>query len=348
MPIAELAPAPYNPRMDMKPGDREYESLRRSIEEFGVVDPVIFNTRTKRLVGGHQRLTVLRDLGHASAPTVLVDLDELREKALNLALNKITGEWDMPLLKNLLLDIERSGGDQSLTGFDPKEIEEIITNYRDDDPGEDIPVPEPPADPVTRLGDLYELGPHRLLCGDARDGGAWELLMGQDRADCMWTDPPYGVDLHVGGHSGDFAQRLCQRRKGPPAFRGDAFGELEPLLGAAFPHAFQHLKPGAPIYVAAPHSPDQFAVFVRSAQAAGWHRTSKWNKIEHRMFSFISLNWRGRPLVSYETVVNLIASTRTQSGLRIKAVLDERDYETKRHRTHPDWNYTIAPRRASG
>lgn len=280
MPIAELAPAPYNPRKDLRPGDREYERLRRSIEEFGVVDPVIFNTRTKHLVGGHQRLTVLRDLGHTSAPTVLVDLDELREKALNLALNKITGAWDMPLLKDLLLDIERSGGDQTLTGFDPKEIEEIITNYRDDDPGEDIPVPEPPADPVTRLGDLYELGPHRLLCGDARDGRAWELLMGQERADCMWTDPPYGVDLHVGGHSGDFAQRLRQRRKGPPAFRGDAFGELEPLLGAAFPHAFQYLKPGAPIYVAAPHSPDQFAVFVRSAQAAGWHlsQTLVWVK----------------------------------------------------------------------
>ncbi len=85
--------------------------------------------------------------------------------------------------------------------------------------------------------------------------------------------------------------------------------------------------------------------------------TSKWNKIEHRMFSFISLNWRGQPLVSYETVVNLIASTRTTSGLHLKAVLDEREYELgvkisdeemarlnlTRHRTHPDWNYTIAP-----
>ncbi len=90
--------------------------------------------------------------------------------------------------------------------------------------------------------------------------------------------------------------------------------------------------------------------------------TSKWNKIEHRMFSYISLNWRGQPLVSYETVVNLIASTRTKSGLRVKAVLDEREYEAgvkisdedmarlnlKHHRTHPNWNYTIAPRSSSG
>lgn len=88
--------------------------------------------------------------------------------------------------------------------------------------------------------------------------------------------------------------------------------------------------------------------------------TSKWNKIEHRMFSFISLNWKGQPLVSYETVVNLIGSTRTQTGLRVKATLDSREYEAgvkitdqdmgrvnlRAHRTHPQWNYTIAPRRS--
>jgi len=85
--------------------------------------------------------------------------------------------------------------------------------------------------------------------------------------------------------------------------------------------------------------------------------TSKWNKIEHRLFSFISLNWKGQPLVSYEAVVSLIGSTRTRSGLKVKAVLDTRDYETghdvtakqieqlqlKRHTFHPDWNYTLLP-----
>jgi hypothetical protein len=85
--------------------------------------------------------------------------------------------------------------------------------------------------------------------------------------------------------------------------------------------------------------------------------TSKWNKIEHRLFSFISLNWRGQPLLSYETVVNLIGGTRTHTGLKVKAILDTREYETgqavapaefnalrvRRHPFHPDWNYTLLP-----
>ncbi len=89
--------------------------------------------------------------------------------------------------------------------------------------------------------------------------------------------------------------------------------------------------------------------------------TSKWNKIEHRLFAFISLNWRGQPLISYEAVVNLIGSTRTRTGLKVKAVLDTRDYETgaavappqiqalrlRGHAFHPDWNYTLSPRSTS-
>ena len=87
--------------------------------------------------------------------------------------------------------------------------------------------------------------------------------------------------------------------------------------------------------------------------------TSKWNKIEHRLFSFISLNWRGEPLINYETIINLIGGTKTRTGLKVKAVLDTNEYETgikvsdeqldeiqlRRHKVHPAWNYTISPRR---
>ena len=94
IPAARLNPAAYNPRKDLKPGDREYEKLKRSIVEFGYVEPVIWNRRTGNVVGGHQRLKVLVDMGQTEIDCVVVDLDLRREKALNVALNKIQGDWD--------------------------------------------------------------------------------------------------------------------------------------------------------------------------------------------------------------------------------------------------------------
>lgn len=94
IPVAKLKAAEYNPRRALKPGDAEYEKLKRSITEFGYVEPVIWNKQTGNVVGGHQRLTVMRDLGITEIDCVVVDLDPMREKALNVALNKIQGEWD--------------------------------------------------------------------------------------------------------------------------------------------------------------------------------------------------------------------------------------------------------------
>ena len=91
---ADLLPADYNPRKDLKPGDAEYEKLKRSIEQFGYVEPVIWNQTTGRVVGGHQRLKVLMDMGMTEVDCVVVEMDEDKEKALNIALNKISGEWD--------------------------------------------------------------------------------------------------------------------------------------------------------------------------------------------------------------------------------------------------------------
>lgn len=100
MPIAELKPADYNPRKDLQPGDAEYEKLKRSLTEFGYVEPVIWNSTTGHVVGGHQRLKVLEDLGHNTVDVIVVELDETREKALNIALNKISGEWDNDKFSN--------------------------------------------------------------------------------------------------------------------------------------------------------------------------------------------------------------------------------------------------------
>lgn len=124
--INELTPAEYNPRKELKPGDAAYEKLKRSIETFGYVEPIIYNERSGTVVGGHQRLSVLRDLGETEVECVIVNIDEEDEKALNIALNKVNGEWDMEKLTELLAEIDSTEYDATLTGFDLDEIEELI------------------------------------------------------------------------------------------------------------------------------------------------------------------------------------------------------------------------------
>lgn len=100
--IADMERAEYNPRVELMPGDDEYEKLKRNIERFGMVVPVIWNRRTNRVVSGHQRLTVLMNEGVTEVDVSVVDLDETAEKQLNIAMNKVTGEWDEVKLKELL------------------------------------------------------------------------------------------------------------------------------------------------------------------------------------------------------------------------------------------------------
>lgn len=129
LPFSKINPAPYNPRKDLQPGDPEYEKLKRSIQEFGLVDPLIWNKRTGNLVGGHQRLKILQELGHTESHVSVVDLDDQKEKALNIALNKISGDWDYPLLKDLLEDLDTGDMDIEITGFDMAEIEDLMTQF---------------------------------------------------------------------------------------------------------------------------------------------------------------------------------------------------------------------------
>lgn len=126
--ISDLKPAPYNPRQELKPGDTEYEKLKRSLEEFGYVEPVIWNERTGYVVGGHQRLAVLSGLGVSEIDCVIVDMPEAQEKALNVALNKISGSWDDEKLSALLKDLERTEIDLTLTGFDVPELDRLLVD----------------------------------------------------------------------------------------------------------------------------------------------------------------------------------------------------------------------------
>ena len=124
MKLEDISPADYNPRKTLKPGDQEYESLKNSLDRFGLAEPLIYNKRTGTLISGHQRLNVLKDSGAKEAEVVLVDLDEQQEKLLNIAMNKIEGDWDYKKLETLFSDI--SADDIKFTGFTEDELSNLF------------------------------------------------------------------------------------------------------------------------------------------------------------------------------------------------------------------------------
>ena len=194
--VAELLPAEYNPRKALKPGDPEYEKLKRSIQQFGYAEPVIWNKKTGRVVGGHQRLTVLKDLGYTEIKCVIVDLDETHEKALNVALNKISGQWDFDKLRALFDDLKMSNYDVSLTGFDDIDLDNLFKDARaakvkEDDFDVDSELKKPA---FSKPGDLWLLGNHRVLCGDSTQQDNIDTLMAGKQANLIVTDPPYNVE----------------------------------------------------------------------------------------------------------------------------------------------------------
>lgn len=125
--IDQIDEAFYNPRKDLRPGDKEYEKLRKSIAEFDMVLPLVWNERSGRLVGGHQRLKVLKEMGVEEVEVSVVCLDEQMERALNIALNKVSGEWDIPMLKEIIEELDTGELDLEVTGFDQKELENLMT-----------------------------------------------------------------------------------------------------------------------------------------------------------------------------------------------------------------------------
>lgn len=193
---ADLLPADYNPRKDLKPGDAEYEKLKRSIEQFGYVEPIIWNKTTGRVVGGHQRLKVLMNMGMTEVDCVVVEMDEDKEKALNIALNKISGEWDKDKLALLIADLQGADFDVSLTGFEPAEIDDLFKDtLKDGVKDDDFDVgAELEKSTMTKPGDIWTLGRHRLICGDSTKAETYDLLMGSTKANLVITDPPYNVN----------------------------------------------------------------------------------------------------------------------------------------------------------
>ena len=131
MKLDDITPANYNPRIELNENDPEYDKIKNSIEQFGYVDPIIYNKRTNTIVGGHQRYTVLRDLGYEEVDVSVVDMDEQDEMALNVALNKVEGEWDKDKLKDVIEQLEEDK--LVFTGFDDDEIDSLMNDVNIDD-----------------------------------------------------------------------------------------------------------------------------------------------------------------------------------------------------------------------
>ncbi|MDH6351911.1 site-specific DNA-methyltransferase [Brevibacillus sp. 1238] len=201
IPVSKINPAPYNPRVDLQPGDPEYEKLKRSMQEFGYVEPLVWNERTGNLVGGHQRFKILVEQGETEIVVSAVTLDEIQEKALNIALNKISGHWDDEKLAQVLADLRESELDITLSGFDEEEVIALLSEYGDIEV--QAPIVEDDFDiqkalnegkePETKQGDIWQLGRHLLMCGDSTSLDDVQTLMAGTKADLVVTDPPYNV-----------------------------------------------------------------------------------------------------------------------------------------------------------
>lgn len=234
--IDKLKAAGYNQRRKLTPKDHAYQRIKRSLEEFSLVEPLVYNKRSGTIVGGHQRLQVLKDMGETAVDVVVVDLDETREKALNLALNKIGNDWDMEALQAVLSELDGKGFDIGITGFSAKEFRDMVDLNSEIAQDE---VPGLPSKPISKRGDLWILGQHRLLVGDSTSKEDWgKLMKWMPPAVMCHTDPPYGVSYKASSGKFDIIENDNKRDDG-----------LLRMLVGAFKNLVAHTEDDAAFYI---------------------------------------------------------------------------------------------------
>ena len=256
--IDTLIPAKYNPRKALKPGDAEFEKIKNSITEFGYVDPIIVNS-DMTIIGGHQRWSVLKTLGYTEVDCVVIEIDKTKEKALNIALNKVTGEWNKELLADLIKDLQSLDYDVSFTGFDPPEIDELFNEVHSKDTKDDeFDVDKALAENAfVKEGDIWLLGRHRLMCGDSTNADNVNLLMDGKKANLCITDPPYNCAYEGGTGMTIMNDNWTDSEK------------FYQFLLSAFKNAYNCLADGAAIYIF--HSDAEKVNFFNATVDAGFH-----------------------------------------------------------------------------
>lgn len=302
--LADLKPAAYNPRKALRPGDEEYEKLAASIEKHGYIDPIVIN-EDGTIIGGHQRRTVMMDLGYEEAEVIIVDLpDKNDEIAANIALNQITGEFEKDALMGLLIQLEGSGYDTMAAGFSTHDLSELFaqvdlqTEAQDDH--YDIDKAEKAAEaaePVTKPGDIWRMGEHRLMCGDAADASDVGILMAGEEADLIITDPPYNVDYEAKDKSLERSYKRNTTRTNN-TIAGDRMPEADfyGFLLDVFGNLCDVARKGAAVYVF--HADSEGLRFRQAFDAAGFKLSQVliWEKNQF-VIGRQDYHWRHEPIL---------------------------------------------------
>lgn len=187
--LDKLKPWPGNPKLHAA------DDIRKSIETFGYADPILVQKGTYRIIAGHGRLEALQKLGITEVPVIVLDMTDDQADLYTITSNKLVekGGWDFASMADLLLDFDARNLDVRLTGFDDAELKRIAEWTPPNDKPETDEVPAPPAEAISKPGDIWQVGNHRLMCGDSTKSGDIAALMGGEKALLCLTDPPYGV-----------------------------------------------------------------------------------------------------------------------------------------------------------
>jgi DNA modification methylase len=237
-----LLPYPANPRTMSA---AQMAALQRSITQFGFVDPLVVRRADRTVIGGHQRLEAARTIGLKTVPVVFVDLTESEASLLNIALNRISGDWDLEQLGQILTELrDLPEVDVSLTGFDTQELEDLFAEMQADGdlpgPGEDLDaemrdrLAHPRSTGRVQPGRLWRLGRHRLVCADALQSDTLDRLCGGKRVPLVLTDPPYGIDY--------------ESTTGKAPIANDGSADFEAFLARALPAVRSAMTSGATLY----------------------------------------------------------------------------------------------------
>lgn len=263
-PVERLRPYAQNARLH---SDADVRKLAAHVIRHGFNKPIEVD-EDGVILCGHRRLAAAQVLGMAEVPVILhAHLDAARKREYRLADNRLTleGEWDETMLAAEMQGIQEEGGDTEFTGFSDSELRDLELEATS---VEESPAPEPPQVPVSRRGDLWHLGEHRVICGDATCLDDLKQVLGGQLADCAWTDPPYNVSLGV-KDIGESRNR--HKRTDGQVILNDSLPpeEFERIIREALAATLASLRAGAPIYVAHPDTGGRF--FREAFVSAGFY-----------------------------------------------------------------------------